>query len=259
MDQESTPPEEEFSFDLKLGGEELRVAGTFPPPGAPVTAMVPLFLGLGEAMVSAAVRERENAGVKASCGPGCGACCRQPVPISHSEAAFLRDEVIPGLPPEQRARVEERILKAEAALTESGLADEIATLPDNPSPDARQMIGLRYFLLSIPCPFLENESCGIHPMRPLACREYLVTSPAVRCSRPKDRHIEQLKLPATPSHALIRMDARATGGSGWSVMLHALTHPRPARAIESPESALQEFLAALADSDSPEKPSPSAL
>jgi hypothetical protein len=35
---------------------------------------------------------------------------------------------------------------------------------------------VRYFLQGVACPFLEAESCGIHPDRPLACREYLVTS-----------------------------------------------------------------------------------
>ncbi len=242
----AAPTTENFSFTLKLGGEELQVSGTFPPPGSPSTAMVPLFLAMGEAMISAAIRERENAGAKASCGPGCGACCRQLVPISLSESAFLRDEVIPSLPTDQRQRVEARIKQAAADLADGCLAEEIAVLPANSSPEARQAVGLRYFLRSIPCPFLENESCGIHPMRPLACREYLVTSPASRCARPHDGGIEPMKLPVAPSHALIRMDARATGGPGWAVMTHSLIHPRPARTIGSPGSALEEFLNALA-------------
>jgi Fe-S-cluster containining protein len=37
----------------------------------------------------------------------------------------------------------------------------------------------------MPCPFLEDESCSIHPDRPLVCREYLVTSPAELCAGPR--------------------------------------------------------------------------
>jgi Fe-S-cluster containining protein len=44
-------------------------------------------------------------------------------------------------------------------------------------------LGLDYFRLGIACPFLEDESCSIHPYRPSACREYLVTSPAENCAR----------------------------------------------------------------------------
>ncbi len=210
--------------------------------------MVPLFLGLGDAMLSAAVREKETRGVNASCGPGCGACCRQLVPISLSEAAFLREVLIPDLPEEHRNRVEERIRKAAVDLAESGLANEIENLPSCTSPEARQATGLRYFIQSIPCPFLEEESCSIHPMRPLACREYLVTSPASRCARPQEGGIDPMKLPVTPSHTLIRMDAKATGTPGWVPMIAALTQPAdsPSRTIDDPRSELMEFLQSLA-------------
>ncbi len=61
-----------------------------------------------------------------------------------------------------------------------------ASRTKTPSRSAR-----RYFHLGIACPFLEDESCSIHADRPISCREYLVTSPAVNCADPKpgiDRH-----------------------------------------------------------------------
>ena len=42
--------------------------------------------------------------------------------------------------------------------------------------------------------FLEDESCSIHQHRPLACREYLVTSPAENCQNPTPENIELIDL-----------------------------------------------------------------
>ena len=50
-----------------------------------------------------------------------------------------------------------------------------------------------YFSQQIACPFLEDESCSIHPSRPVACREYLVTSPAEHCSTATGENIENVE------------------------------------------------------------------
>ena len=52
-----------------------------------------------------------------------------------------------------------------------------------------------YFALGIPCPFLEEESCSIHPDRPLVCREYLVTSPAELCAGPTQEGVTPVPVP----------------------------------------------------------------
>ncbi len=56
-----------------------------------------------------------------------------------------------------------------------------------------------YFNEGISCPFLEDESCSIHAVRPLVCREYLVTSPPENCSRQNDREIDRINLFLSPS------------------------------------------------------------
>jgi Fe-S-cluster containining protein len=56
--------------------------------------------------------------------------------------------------------------------------------------------------LAIACPFLENESCGIYPHRPLACREYLVTNPAANCSTPSAESIQIVPMPRKLSYTL---------------------------------------------------------
>ncbi|MEZ5225858.1 MAG: YkgJ family cysteine cluster protein [Acidimicrobiales bacterium] len=92
-----------------------------------------------------------------SCGPGCGACCRQAVPVTAAELRAVR-AWLDGLPDDERMAHERRIAatktRLDAANAEAiGIENERA-----------------YFALGIACPFLVDESCSIHPARPLACR-----------------------------------------------------------------------------------------
>lgn len=246
MNDPSPFPTTPFSFTLQLGEEALTVSGAVPAEACPVTDLIPLLLGLGEAIVGAASRQLPS-GKPVSCGPGCGACCRQLVPVSHAEAAFLREEVIPGLPPEQRARVTARVTAAAARLRQDGLLDDLRRLPAETDPERRQALGLRYFRAGLACPFLDDESCGIHPQRPLACREYLVVSPARCCAQPDSGGIEPVAIPRKPSHALIQLEAEAGAGPGWRTMIDALADADPPvpRMIPDPIEFLRNFLAHL--------------
>jgi hypothetical protein len=64
----------------------------------------------------------------------------------------------------------------------------------------------RYMALSLPCPFLEDESCSIHPDRPVTCREYLVTLPAEHCADPSPEKVRRIPLRAHVSRALAEID-----------------------------------------------------
>jgi len=73
-------------------------------------------------------------------------------------------------------------------------------------------------------PFLDDEACSIHAERPLACREFLVTSAAKHCAQPSDRTVERVPLPA-------QNVSRRAGGrrardvvAGWTTLLLALEH-----------------------------------
>jgi hypothetical protein len=104
----------------------------------------------------------------------------------------------------RRVRVERRIETAMRRLSDAGLLEALRTADSFASREERRELGLRYFRLGIPCPFLENESCSIHPHRPLSCREYLVTSPAAKCAQPDCRQWETVELPRRPSALLFR-------------------------------------------------------
>ena len=67
------------------------------------------------------------------------------------------------------------------------------------------------FSLQVPCPFLENDSCSIHPNRPVACQDYNVTSPPSWCSDPCMHDIEKVSMPFPLSIFLARFTAELTG------------------------------------------------
>ena len=235
-----------FDFSLRVGGEVLQFRGTMPPGSCRAGDLLPLFWSIGQAILDAVLRQPGH-DQKVSCGPACGACCRQAVPVSETEAGYLRDVVIPSLDEPQRNRVLTRIREASERLRTAGLEETLREMPEESDPARRQAIGVRYFLAGIPCPFLEDESCSIHPQRPMACREYLVTSPARHCSTPSDGNVRPVEIPVKASHALIRLDKDSRNGPGWTPMLQALLDSTADVEREvDPSRHLEKFLNALA-------------
>jgi Fe-S-cluster containining protein len=168
---------------LRLTVGELQIAHPITVPSGPVaaTAVLPALQGLVNAVVGAA-----ETGKAISCRKGCGACCRQLVPISRTEGESLL-ALVEAMPRERRKAVRARFAAAEAAIVRAGLADRGAR-------SDREM-SVAYFALGVPCPFLEEESCSIHPDRPLVCREYLVTSPAELCAGPAQEGVTPVPVP----------------------------------------------------------------
>lgn len=180
---------------LRLSVGDLRLAHpiTVPAGTVPATAVVPALQGLVNAAVAAAEEQIKRAGKTISCRKGCGACCRQLVPISHTEGERLL-AVIDTLPGSRRAAVKARFDEASAALARAGLRDVLLD-PARRAGKTDRELSVAYFALGIPCPFLEEESCSIHPERPLVCREYLVTSPAELCSGPVQDGVTPVPVP----------------------------------------------------------------
>jgi len=93
--------------------------------------------------VHEAVRREERQGRRLACGRGCAACCRshKDIPIYPLELMGLYWYCIEQLSGARGARVRDQLANAE------GL-------------DA--------------CPFLVDEACSVHPLRPMACRQFNV-------------------------------------------------------------------------------------
>ncbi len=166
-------------------------------------------MGLDDRLIGLAAASEARHGRQVSCRKGCGACCRQAVPLSPPEAWMLRDLVV-SMPLERRAAVLERFARAKDRLEREGFGER--SLTSAASMDQVQQLGLDYLRLGLPCPFLEDESCSIHPYRPSACREYLVTSPASFCSDPGAHPVQPVPLAASLTEALSRLAAAVMGG-----------------------------------------------
>jgi Fe-S-cluster containining protein len=147
-----------------------------------------------------ALKDAETEGAKVSCQKGCGACCRQLVPISEVEASQL-GVLVNDMPEPRRSEIRARFAAERLRLKRSGLLEKLL-IPDLLRPEERTPFALDYFFQGIVCPFLEEESCSIYPDRPIPCREYLVVSPAENCAKPSPDAVKCLKLPAEISRAV---------------------------------------------------------
>lgn len=186
---------------LRLSVGDLKVVHPITVPSGPVSAseVVPALQGLVNAVVAAAEDGLVKSGGEISCRKGCGACCRQLVPVSRTEGERLLG-VIEAMPVERRKELGARFATAATAIKGAGL--------DQRRGRADRELSTGYFALSIACPFLEEESCSIHPDRPLVCREYLVTSPAELCAGPAQEGVTPVPVPKVSMAARGLQDER---------------------------------------------------
>lgn len=135
--------------------------------------------------------------------------------------AFLLYEFLAGQPKDRRENILARFEAAKDVLRSNGFAERSLLGTDH---GEKEVLGLAldYFKLSLPCPFLESESCSIHSFRPTSCREHLVTSPSALCSIPATRNgaeilpnpeIRPIYAPASLTYALAVLYADLEGSS----------------------------------------------
>jgi Fe-S-cluster containining protein len=203
---------------LKIADTPVELEVRVPANPVRATKMLPVFQQLTNAVVAVGVSKAEAAGEQISCTKGCGACCRQLVPVAESEAYQLQ-ALVQELPEPRRALLQARFAAAQEQLQAAGLLTKIL-FPGELSVEERRRIGLDYFRQGIACPFLEDESCSIHADRPLACREYLVTSPAAHCAAPSAETVHCVALPGSVSQVVQRLTA--TREVRWLPLILAL-------------------------------------
>ena len=206
-----TDPHDRLTADVVLAveGHRLQMRVSVDAGPTPVRDLIPVARAVAGAVVDIAVARSAEEGQAISCKKGCGACCRQMVPVGESEARQIRHRV-ESLPEPRRAEVRRRFEDAWRRLDDAGLF-EVLQSRESWTPEDVERRGLEYFRLGIPCPFLEEESCSIHAERPLSCREYLVTSPAECCAAPTRENIDTLRIPLSVWPALALCDRPATG------------------------------------------------
>ena len=225
---------------MTVAGRPVHLRLTVPTGPAPVGDLLPLYHGLTNLVVGIAEEQVAANGEHISCRAGCGTCCRQIVPISESEAHAVK-KLVDNLPEPRRTKVRQRFAEGIASMATVGLLKRMRHIDREPN---AIVLGLDYFRVGVPCPFLEDESCSIHPDRPLACREYLVTSPAEHCAAQEPGMVRGVPIPAEVSRAVRAID-KGSAPFGWVPLLLALdwadNHPPPPVSQTGPDQLQQVF------------------
>jgi Fe-S-cluster containining protein len=209
---------------------QMRVEVTVPTGPTRLRQMLPLVQSLADQVVACGEQGARDEGQRISCKAGCGACCRQLVPIAEVEARHVRD-LIEAMPEPRRTTIRARFAEAYRRLQASGILEKLVQRESWEEGEGRT-IGLEYFAQGIACPFLQDESCSIYADRPVSCREYLVTSPAENCRQPSAETVHMVRMPMKVWTALARFDAPPPGARflRWVPLILA-----PAWAESAPE------------------------
>lgn len=183
------PGRDDLKLHLRVLDEDHQITTQVRIGPTKLMELLPPARAISEGVSAIAVADEVAQGKAISCKAGCGACCRQVVPIAPAEAVRIAD-VVEAMPKERRRAVKKRFEAALRRLEQVGLLDPrrlrgqaALVSPERDPKAAWEDASKRYFEAQIPCPLLEDESCGIYPERPMVCREFLVTTPAELCAK----------------------------------------------------------------------------
>lgn len=234
------------AFRLGWEGRTLETEVTVPAGPASPRVLLPVVQRLTNELVGMGEAVAADRGDAVSCRAGCAACCRQLIPVSETEARHVRD-LVGALPAPRREAVVRRFADAAARLAAAGMLDALRAPPTIADTTA---LGLDYFRLGLPCPFLDDERCSVYPDRPLGCREYLVTSPAANCDDPSPEAIRRVPTPGYAMTSFAALDGPPPEGATvrWVPLVLALewaaAHPEPPAAETGPD-LFGKFMTAL--------------
>lgn len=245
--ESSSPPEQDsperptalIRLALEVAGRSLEAEVRLPVAPIRPVDLLPILMSFDDAILDVVVGELLRQGKTISCRKGCGACCKQLVPIGDVEARYLV-EVLSELPEPRRTQLETRFAAAVQELERQGILDRLRRADQLTSHEERRQLGLDYFACGVECPFLENQSCSIHRDRPLVCREYLVTSAPESCSAPLPQRITLVQLPVMLSKLLRRFgDAVGDRPACWLPLVlvqeWVAHHPELSPQVPGPE------------------------
>lgn len=222
MGEEEGERRVEARFRLRVGNRTLQASVNLPAGPVTVEELLPVLYAFADAYLSAIIAQAGELGLGISCRAGCSACCAQLVPVSEAEVRRLA-RLVEQMPEPRRSRTRERFRRLRERLEVAGLWERLCDATALSDLEARRRIGMEYFLLGEPCPFLEHRSCGIYPDRPMRCREYFVTSPPVHCADPRPETIRILPLPVKFSEILYCFqDGRGLEATRWVPLSHIL-------------------------------------
>ncbi len=207
--------------ELTIAGQKVRLEMPISAGPARLAELLPVFRSMTDAFVEVSVANARAEGLAVSCKKGCGACCRQLVPVAEIEARRLW-EVVEAMPEPRRSTVRARFEAARQRLAAAGLLEKLREPRQFQDEDVIPF-GMDYFQQGIACPFLEEESCSIYAERPMACREYLVVTPAEHCATPTVESVSCVKLVLRTARTIRGLNAEHSEyAQPWVALILAL-------------------------------------
>lgn len=250
-------------FAVGIGDGQFNAAATVPAGQTNLTRILPVLQSLSSSFIDGVTAQLAEGGRAVSCKAGCGACCRQMVSISIFEAEALSDW-IRTLPEEKQEQLASRFHQALLALGAAGIIDRLVNEDWLAETESARKLALDYLYARVPCPFLEEESCSIHPIRPLICREYLVTSPPEHCADPAHLQVVPVRLPLNFSRILKAIGKELEQDSrGWIPLVFLFawmkSGARPGDAVAgSGPQVLYEFVKRMSEAANRVRPTEAA-
>ena len=92
------------TMNLTVHGEPIEMQMTVPAKPVKPTRMLPIFQMMTNSFLKISVDATERQGDSISCQAGCGACCRQAVPLAEIEAYQIA-ELVEHLPEPRRSTI----------------------------------------------------------------------------------------------------------------------------------------------------------
>jgi Fe-S-cluster containining protein len=238
----------EFAIGLAEG--KFKASAIVPAGQTNLTQILPVIQSLEDSLIEGVSAQLAEAGKPVSCKVGCAHCCRQLVALNLFEAEALA-AWIQTLPESRRQHLAERFHQTLLKISAAGLLERMVNEDWIVESNTAEKLALDYLYQRIDCPFLEDEQCSIYPMRPLLCREYMVTSAPEHCIDPAAGQNEPVRLPLLFSLSMQSIASELESDSrGWIPLLFlfawmkAGAHPGEAVAGTGPE-VLYEFVRRL--------------
>jgi len=202
---------------IRVHGELVSISPERVPALARADQVLPVLKHLDDQLVSIALKKHRGV---VACRRGCSACCRvQPVPVTPAEAfeVFL---IVENLPHPRKSGILQRFREVESRLESAGFREMYLEGRRPADEEEGKRRAREYLDLRLACPFLEeDDSCGIYERRPLACREYYVSSPSELCDDPIGARIEVIPMLAHLTDAALKVANEISGGGQFLIPL----------------------------------------
>ncbi len=213
-----------IDFDVELGNQSLSFTMSYADRYAKLSDLVPAARQLCNEIVDAAAQNETDQGQKIKCGKGCSNCCNYLVSLSSAEAFRINDEIF-AMPVQKRHSFIHSMVNSTRHIINNTLPQELpGDEPSLASEEDRMLnISAWYGNLSLSCPFLIDRSCSIYDIRPLVCREHMVTTNPSACNFTSPAMPRIVDLPISIANVLMYTSDQLEGTMQEAVILPLTT------------------------------------